>query len=57
MRVGQFAYILQRKKKSKVHRIAGGREDSIRYIALGVLRTQAFVMVYTEGDGHSWKFG
>jgi hypothetical protein len=49
--------VMQSKRKSKVHPLAGGREDSIRYIALGVLRTQAFVVVNTEGDGHSWKIG
>jgi hypothetical protein len=49
--------MMQSKRKSKVYPLAGGWEDSSRNIALEVLRTQAFVVVYTDGDGHSWKIG
>jgi hypothetical protein len=38
-----------------MHPLAGGWEDSNRNIALGVLRTQAFIVVGTDGAGYSWK--
>jgi hypothetical protein len=44
-------------KKSKLHPVAREVEDSRRNIALGVLRTQAFIVVGTDGDFHSWKTG
>jgi hypothetical protein len=46
---------MQRKRKSKVHPLTGGWEDSHRNIALGVRRTQDFIVVCTDVDGHFWK--
>jgi hypothetical protein len=47
---------MQSKRKSKLHPLAGGWEESNRNIALGVLRTQAFLVVCTDGDDYSLKW-
>jgi hypothetical protein len=44
-----------KKEKSKMHTLAGVWEDLSSTIALGDLRTQAFIVVGTNGDGHIWK--
>jgi hypothetical protein len=49
--------MMQSKRKSKVHPLAGGWEDSSRNIALGALRTQAFIVVCSDGNVHSYKTG
>jgi hypothetical protein len=38
-----------------MHTLAGVWEDLSSTIALGDLRTQAFIVVGTNGDGHIWK--
>jgi hypothetical protein len=43
-------FVGQNKRKSKVHPLAGGWEDTSRNLALGSLRIQAFLVVCTDGD-------
>jgi hypothetical protein len=49
--------MMQRKRKSKVYILAEGWEDWSSSIALGVLRSQDFIVVCTDVDGLSWKTG
>jgi hypothetical protein len=50
--------MIQSKRKSKVHSLAGGWEDSSRRVGtLWVLRTQDFIVACTDGVGHSGKTG
>jgi hypothetical protein len=57
MKLSSSVHVMHSKRQSKVHPLAGGSEDSIRIIALRVLRTQDFIVVCTDGNGHSWKTG
>jgi hypothetical protein len=41
--------MMQSKRKSKVHPLAGGWEDSRRTVALEILKLEAFVVVCKEG--------
>jgi hypothetical protein len=48
---------MQSKRKSKVHPLAGGWEESNRNTEIGILRTQAFLVVCTDGDDYSRQMG
>jgi hypothetical protein len=44
---------MQSKRQSNVHPLAEGWEELSKNISLGVLRTQDFIVVCTDGDDYS----
>jgi hypothetical protein len=57
MKLSSSVHVMQSKRQPKVHPLSRGSEDLIRIIALRVLRTQDFIVVFTDGNGYSWKTG
>jgi hypothetical protein len=57
MKLSSSVHVMQSKRQSKVHPLAGGSGDLIRIIVVRVLRTQDLIVVCTDGSCHSWKTG